>query len=149
MQACYTKKSYKHFMLSSQPRTNKKNNAPPSSHANYFFVEPCQRQPTLPQAAMQAWIYFAISFQSVNSKASGSKAASLFFYFFWPSSKGQLSQPLNSGFKNCRRRRKYPNTLKRMPAALPCKKNINDCPEAALKFIVYAGQSFIFFSLLL
>jgi hypothetical protein len=31
------------------------------------------------------------------------------------------------------------NTLKGMPAALTCTKNINDCPEAALNFKVYAG----------
>jgi hypothetical protein len=31
-------------------------------------------------------------------------------------------------------------------AALACSKKINDCPKALLKFIVYAGQSFICFA---
>jgi hypothetical protein len=30
--------------------------------------------------------------------------------------------------------------------AFTCSKNINDCPDAALYFIVYNGQSFIFFA---
>jgi len=54
---------------------------------------------------------------------------------------------LNQREKSCRSRRKYPDNLRRMPAALTCKKNINDCPETALKFVVYERAIiYIFFA---
>jgi hypothetical protein len=48
-----------------------------------FLLKPChcQRFPKLCGEAT-SFIY-AISFQSVNGKACGSKAASLIIYFFW------------------------------------------------------------------
>ncbi len=49
----------------------------------YCFCAASRAAPTPQRSGVQARIYFyAISFQSVNSKACGSKAASLIFYFF-------------------------------------------------------------------
>ena len=76
-------------MLNSQHRSNKKNNAIPSGIAYYFFCcRRAERQPTLRCAstiffyAISLWrshrqyglFFYAVSFQSVNSKACGSMA---------------------------------------------------------------------------
>jgi hypothetical protein len=69
-------------MLNSQHRNNKKNNAPQAAMLIIFFVEPCRKTANASPSGVQARIYFyAVSFQSVNSKACGSMAASLCFIF--------------------------------------------------------------------
>jgi hypothetical protein len=71
----------------------------------------------------------------VQSIASPAAAWQLRYIFIFLMKIKKLSQPPQ-----------VPFMLKELPAALTCTKNINDCPEAALNFKDYAGQSFIFFA---
>ena len=69
------------------------------------------------------------------------------FLFFDKTGRGFIKS--DSGLARLSQPPQVSNTLKCLPAALTCKKNINDCPGAVLNFKVYAGQSIIFFSLML